>query len=240
MDAIEGTRVNGHDLRRDPILARSLTPMLIADDERRHVDANPAACLFLRSPQHEICGLRVDDLVAAHGRPALEAMWSEVLRDGGSRRARRTASWDLNMPDGSRVAVDISVTPHVGHGRHLLAMAFPAARSANGSTVNGASSCGHVLTRREREILTLVALGNTGVQIARQLFLSPATVASHVTNALVKLNAKNRAHGIAIALRTREIDLADRSDDPLPSIGRITANRTSSDAGTFQGGRQTG
>ena len=66
-----------------------------------------------------------------------------------------------------------------------------------------------VLTKREREILTLVALGNTGVEIAAQLFLSPTTVATHVTNALVKLGARNRAHGIAIALQNGELDLVD-------------------------------
>lgn len=52
-----------------------------------------------------------------------------------------------------------------------------------------------------------IALGNTGVQIASRLFLSPTTVQSHVVNALLKLNAKKRAHGIALALEGNELDL---------------------------------
>lgn len=62
----------------------------------------------------------------------------------------------------------------------------------------------NVLTRRERDVLTLVALGNTGVQIAEQLFLSPATVQTHVASALLQLGARNRAHAITLALQTHD------------------------------------
>ena len=71
-----------------------------------------------------------------------------------------------------------------------------------------------MLTDRERQVLTLVALGNTGDQIAAQLSLAPSTVQTHVVNALNKLRAKNRAHGIAIALQTGELDLDDGLHEP--------------------------
>ncbi len=239
MDGIQGTRAESHDLRRDPMFARSLTPMLIADDERRHVDANDAACLFLRLPRHEICELRIDDLIAARQHPGLQAMWSDLLHGGGSNGAGRTAPWDLRMPDGTSVAVNLCATPHIRPGRHLLCVGFPAACGQNGYVTQSASPAKDVLTKREREILTLVALGNTGVQIARQLFLSPATVASHVTNALIKLNARNRAHGIAIALQSQELNFIDGSRDGLRSPGRngATADRPLR-AGLFGDDRQ--
>ncbi|MGX6447103.1 PAS domain S-box protein, partial [Patulibacter sp. S7RM1-6] len=65
-----------------------------------------------------------------------------------------------------------------------------------------------VLTDREREVLTQVALGRTGQAIAADLFLSPATVESHVSHALAKLDARNRPHAVALALRDGELDPA--------------------------------
>lgn len=66
-----------------------------------------------------------------------------------------------------------------------------------------------MLTDREREVLSLVAQGKTGAKIATQLFLAPTTVQTHVNNALVKLGARNRVHGVAIALQSGEIDIDD-------------------------------
>lgn len=58
------------------------------------------------------------------------------------------------------------------------------------------------LTRRERQVMGLVALGRSNRAIARELFLSPRTVEMHVSNALQKLGAANRteAAGRARAL----------------------------------------
>jgi predicted ATPase/DNA-binding CsgD family transcriptional regulator len=49
------------------------------------------------------------------------------------------------------------------------------------------------LTRRELEILRLVAVGRTNREIARDLFLSPRTVEMHVRNVLSKLDCRSRA-----------------------------------------------
>ncbi len=65
---------------------------------------------------------------------------------------------------------------------------------------------GNVLTAREREILQMLAGGLTGEQVAERLVLSPETVRTHVRNAMNKLNAKTRAHAIALAVREREIE----------------------------------
>ena len=49
------------------------------------------------------------------------------------------------------------------------------------------------LSEREREIARLVAAGATNPEIAETLFLSRKTVERHVSNALAKLGARNRA-----------------------------------------------
>jgi DNA-binding NarL/FixJ family response regulator len=58
-----------------------------------------------------------------------------------------------------------------------------------------------VLSKREREIMDLLAQGLTGEQVAGQLFLSPETIKTHIRNAMNKLEAHTRVHAIAIALR---------------------------------------
>jgi DNA-binding CsgD family transcriptional regulator len=60
------------------------------------------------------------------------------------------------------------------------------------------------LTRRETEVVRLVAVGLTNREIARELFLSPRTVDMHVQNVLLKLDCRSRAHA---ARRATELGL---------------------------------
>jgi DNA-binding NarL/FixJ family response regulator len=69
------------------------------------------------------------------------------------------------------------------------------------------------LTPREREVVNLLATGLTGEQIAARLFLSPETVRSHVRNAMRRIDAKTRAHLVALAAARDEIELRDRRCD---------------------------
>jgi DNA-binding NarL/FixJ family response regulator len=55
------------------------------------------------------------------------------------------------------------------------------------------------LTDREREVVALVAGGLSNEEIAVQLFISPATARTHVSRAMVKLNARDRAQLVVFA-----------------------------------------
>jgi DNA-binding NarL/FixJ family response regulator len=57
------------------------------------------------------------------------------------------------------------------------------------------------LTRREREVLTLVAAGDTNRDIAAALHLSVHTVERHVANIFLKLGTRTRAEAAAWAHR---------------------------------------
>jgi DNA-binding NarL/FixJ family response regulator len=57
------------------------------------------------------------------------------------------------------------------------------------------------LSRREREIMDLLAQGLTGEDVAERLVLSSETVKTHIRNAMAKLEAHTRVHAVAIALR---------------------------------------
>jgi DNA-binding NarL/FixJ family response regulator len=59
-----------------------------------------------------------------------------------------------------------------------------------------------VLTEREREVLALVGQGLSNQEIGAELFLSPATARTHVSHAMAKLGARDRAQLVVIAYQT--------------------------------------
>ena len=57
------------------------------------------------------------------------------------------------------------------------------------------------LTNRETQILNYIAQGNSNKQIAYILEISEQTIKNHVSSILRKLNANDRAHAVALAMR---------------------------------------
>jgi DNA-binding NarL/FixJ family response regulator len=98
----------------------------------------------------------------------------------------------------------------LGRARVLLAR-----RKGNGHTnghsnghANGHGEAKHPepdfgdLTKREREVLTLLARGRSQDEIARELFISSKTVATHLQRTLAKMGVHSRAQAVAVAHRT--------------------------------------
>jgi DNA-binding NarL/FixJ family response regulator len=72
-------------------------------------------------------------------------------------------------------------------------VARPERRSAHASAVLD------VLTEREREVVALVGTGLSNEEIAAELYISPATARTHVSRAMIKLNARDRAQLVVFA-----------------------------------------
>jgi PAS domain S-box-containing protein len=189
---------------------RSRHPMLIADDQRRWVTGNTAACDLLGMSWEEIPWRTMDEFTSPGERKKLEEQWSAFLASGGAE-----GWYQLYVPDRGPVPVEFSATANVLPARHLSVFIPPEEASAEAKNALAskatwapvvAEGTGRLpLTEREREVMTLVASGLQSGDIAERLFLSPETVKSHVHNALGKLGAHTRAHAVAIALVTGQI-----------------------------------
>lgn len=178
----------------------SLVPMVIADDGRRYVAANPAACLLFRLAEADVLGMRIDDLTPPENRSAVETLWAAFLRDGV-----QEGTFELLMPDGAMLEVEYSATANVEPGLHLSILMFPPGGVARRPESSEADQM--PLTVREREVLGMVAEGRGTGWIAAELGVSNSTVETHIRHVLEKLGARNRAHAISIGLQRGEISL---------------------------------
>ena len=190
------------------VFGRTATPMLVADDSRRYLDANPAACELLRLSRSEILELRIDDLIPAENATDADSLWDEFLRAGS--QAGRVA---LRTPAGHECEVTYSATANIVPGVHLSILVGPGVEEPNLDDATTLSEeergddAGAALTARQREVVTMLALGMSGEQIAERLVLSPETVRIHVRNARARLGARTRAQMIALALQAGELDI---------------------------------
>ncbi len=117
--------------------------------------------------------------IVAHGDRPERHLASAALSAGASAYVARTAG-----PDQLRKAVDAASAQE----RFVDADVPP--KGSRG-----------VITKRQREILQLLADGESTTVAARQLGLSEETVKTHMKNTLARLGAKNRSHAVAIGLR---------------------------------------
>jgi len=177
------------------VFESSGNPMLLVDDERRYVAANDAAVALLGIERDRLLQLRLDDISPGED---VDAVWRTFLE-----RGHLTDRWRLETPDGE-LEVEYSATRDALPGRHLAIILAPAPPPLEPAEANGEQVSGR-LSPREREVVRAIAEGHTSPQIATRLYLSPATIETHVRKAMARLGARNRAHLIALALENGEI-----------------------------------
>jgi DNA-binding NarL/FixJ family response regulator len=93
--------------------------------------------------------------------------------------------------------------------RRLLQHVAPMLRGAGGPAAPPDARPLAELTPREREVLVLMAYGATNTEIAGRLFVSEATVKTHVGRVLAKTGSRDRVQAVVLAYRTGLVAPAD-------------------------------
>jgi DNA-binding CsgD family transcriptional regulator len=126
-----------------------------------------------------------------------------VLAEAQAERAGAAAVAGGNGHDSSLVAVGPGTARDAGHelsetaagdGRSSLVRGFVGDAPPDRRDTFG-------LSRREREVLALIAEGRTNREIGERLFISQKTVGVHVGNILAKLGVSGRVEAAAVAIR---------------------------------------
>jgi DNA-binding CsgD family transcriptional regulator len=189
--------------------------MTLVDRDRRYVAVNDAAVDFYGIPREQIIGTQAGTGMPDDDPSIASPSWDELLRTGelydervvrgaGPAMRVRFAAHETSI-DHEWHALILVLSAHVEpEGEELIGAISPVARDGRQPEIDrvarGVSASVKRLTRREREIVQRVALGRSTPQIAADLSVSPATVRSHVRNAMVKTGAHTRAQLVALVL----------------------------------------
>jgi PAS domain S-box-containing protein len=188
--------VNGWSGFFETAFRQSRNAMVLVDDRRIHVDVNGAYLNLLGYPRGRLIGEPLYRFVAESSRYSGEE-WAAALAVG-----RFTGEADMICADGSRASVQWGASAEVVTGRRLVLFVALSTSRWGGRfrrTTSSARDEGQ-LSKREQEIVRLIALGSTGPEIADELQIAHDTVRTHVRNSMTKLRARSRAHLVANAL----------------------------------------
>jgi PAS domain S-box-containing protein len=178
---------------------RSANAMFVAGLDRRIVAVNEAGAALAGRSADALTGERMTTLLDDPAEAPDDAVWrAQVLRGEsfGRRRFRR--------PDGSTRVVDFAMRASRAGGTVLVLGVC--VRDRGGGRRSEQAHEPVPLTKREREIVGRIALGEVTPEICAALHIAPDTVRTHVRNAMAKTGARTRAQLIAIALTEGLLD----------------------------------
>jgi DNA-binding CsgD family transcriptional regulator len=180
--------------------------MALIDRDRRYVRVNQAVIELYQYPRAEVLGSLAGRTIQGDISTA-DAEWEQLLRTNETYGERVVAH-----ANGAHMRVSYAAHATTLEDRWLALVVTLSARfEPDGPQLIGTaevdypSERGSTLTRREREVVRLVALGADTRGIATDLRLSPETVRTHVRNAMAKTGARTRAQLVAIVLATGAI-----------------------------------
>jgi DNA-binding CsgD family transcriptional regulator len=160
--------------------------------ERRVIGFLHADCYMRRRHVDEFCRDVLWMFAQGVGYAFQRTVLSERLHALRAEVGRLT--FDITKMTDDLVDAEVEVTPI---DRENVAMV----RSADTTFAAGHAPAGSALTRREIDVLRLMATGETNAGIAARLIISEGTVKSHVKHILRKLGAANRAEAVCRYLR---------------------------------------
>jgi PAS domain S-box-containing protein len=184
--------------------AQSRNAMVLLDERRCVIDVNGAFVKLTGRARKDVLAHPVGDIVV-DGPLLTEPEWRDSMA-----KSRFHGEATLYHADGSEVSVQWGATTETVTGRRLvLVVALSTSRwGARFRRTESSERDSATLSGREREVVQLVARGETGPEIAAELGISNETVRTHVRNAMTKLGARSRAHLVAKALGEAHLHVA--------------------------------
>jgi PAS domain S-box-containing protein len=180
------------------VFNRTTNPMCLIDEHRRVVEVNDAALTMVGRSRGEVIGRIATDFIAPSDRPRSEQRWQEILEHES---ADYEGTGTILKANESEFEIDFAARV-VRIGGRRLAVYVMLIKSARPAAVKRGAGARGELTKRERQIVTEIAMGSDSKRIAADLHISPETVRTHVRNAMTKLNARTRAQLVALVMST--------------------------------------
>ena len=180
------------------------------DNRGAHLAVNAATCEFFGVSRDEFDQSRLGHLLTPGERSTLEDEWRQLWAERDLSGVRI-----FTRADGSNVRLEYAARTAVVDGQRVALVVIIRQKRAHELERGGQAG---ELTRREREVVSLVSLGLTSPEIAEKLCVSEATVRTHVRNSMEKLGAKTRAHLVAIALADSHIVSLPPTPAPVPNL----------------------
>jgi two-component system nitrate/nitrite response regulator NarL len=214
--AVTGAKVrvvvgDDHPMFRDGVVRALQTSGSI--DVVAEADDGPAALAAIREhrPQVALLDYRMPGMDGA-------AVAAAVVRDELPTRVLLISAHDESaivyralqdgaagfLPKESTRSELVSAILDCAKGRDVVAPSLAAGLA--GEIRRRAEPEGPVLSPREREVLALIAAGSSIPSMAKELFLAPSTVKTHVQRLYEKLGVSDRAAAVAEAMRRKLLD----------------------------------
>jgi PAS domain S-box-containing protein len=164
--------------------------LLVVDDQRRYVDVNGPAVEMLGAPRKRVLRSRIEDFTPPEHHTLLLDLWRRLKQ-----RGTLSGDYEVLRGDGGRTPIEFRASWDFARGAHLIAARHVRSPSPRDSDKPSP------LTAREREVLQLASTGLTIREIGDELYISAATVKTHLENVYSKLRARDRSSAVAEGLR---------------------------------------
>lgn len=180
----------------------SANPMGLLQADRVLVGVNDAFLKTFGYTRIHALGRKWESFVSDGSRSQMTQDWRELLRTGHLNGER-----EIVRADGRHVLAQFAAVREHVTGRELVLGVVldqdTRPMRCGKSTIEPSAGA---LTVREREVVAEVALGRRRREIANELFISEATVKTHLHNAMRKLDVRSQAQLVAVAFARGLID----------------------------------
>ena len=189
-----------------PFLKSIRDPLIIVDSNRIILYINKSGATVFGKKDENVIGQKCYNAFHKTDSPCVICPIEPVL---AKERTYITEKW-MTMPDGSRKCGELRSYPVFDDHRKLVAVTtivvdITQIKSRQSSTDNDSYAIKFKLSKRETQILKLIAEGHSNPEISESLNITINTVKSHIVSIFNKIGVSDRTQAAIIALKSNLI-----------------------------------